>query len=458
MRRLLSRFYPAVAALSLLLAFSFSMTPAAERPDPPFTADSRIDPGDPAQAGLISQLITFLDGTVYAGQIVLSETGQVKGDPEIFSPGTLSLERLGELASYGDSIAAIPGSTLMDALAYGDAGGLDAERYQDIAYALPLPSAPGLPLNVLRAYLEKRLEGQDKLSVRAVSSLLQLCMEIERDADLLQDFFRIYINVGLKVSLSQLGLPAGEDDLLKIGQELSPLTAKCPYSTTPQDWQVMLYKLEMWGAKNTGQRDRKVLASELLKDPAVSALRPALAKLPPRRVAFLGHSLTMSLHWSTYGSWCDIAAEVVKQVNPQFEYGDFNSGGLTPTRAVQKHLKDLLAWHPDETYMLMSIRNKEDRRSLEKIISDLKGIGCKVFIVDDVRPWGFRNEGEYKDTYSWLEALCRKEGATFLAFQQLYKKAPVWKAWRPLTEDIHLRTEGHIFYARELLNLWAGKM
>jgi hypothetical protein len=54
-----------------------------------------------------------------------------------------------------------------------------------------------------------------------------------------------------------------------------------------------------WGEKNLHIRDAKVLADELLADPDVVPLIPEMKALPAEKVAIIGYSYTMDLHWSS---------------------------------------------------------------------------------------------------------------------------------------------------------------
>jgi hypothetical protein len=66
------------------------------------------------------------------------------------------------------------------------------------------------------------------LEVKAVSSLLQMMLDVERDADVLQDMYRLYHALGLPVHQGELGIEAGSDeDLLAVGKELSPKMGVC---------------------------------------------------------------------------------------------------------------------------------------------------------------------------------------------------------------------------------------
>jgi hypothetical protein len=50
-------------------------------------------------------------------------------------------------------------------------------------------------------------------------------------------------------------------------------------------------------------RDEKVLAAELLNEPDVES-QTCLRALPAQKIAVIGHSFTMGLHWSSAIEFC----------------------------------------------------------------------------------------------------------------------------------------------------------
>lgn len=406
----------------------------------------------PSKLRLI-ELTGALTHAVHAGQIVLQSASKTPGDPELFGLGGLTLDHAKELGATGERLAALSSETLIawasEAKGADEAGKLVAELS-----AQPRTDHPRLPLNVFRAFLAEKEADRDEVSVRATANLFQLLMEVNRDGDWLQDLFRVYFAVGLKVCLSQLGLPASDVDLERYGRELSPRLGKCPFRTEPLDVHMILKKMEMWGEKNSGHRDKFVLARELLEDADIIPLLPKLKALPPKRVAVLGHSMTMSLHWATYASWIDMACELMRILQPNFEYKGFQTGGVDAVRAEQLHLANVVAWKPGETYMLMSMFTPEHRAAYERIVTALRKAGSEVYCVDDVRP--FLKDERIDAAVEHMPGICQKTGAHLLAFNELGKQGKGWQHWQAMGGDIHMITDGHFFYAKELLKLWAG--
>ena len=412
----------------------------------------------------LEQLIGFFSRTVHAGQVAAAMESEAQSDPGLFDPAGHSADELRAMLALADSMVALGGDRIA---AWVDSGAPDAdiERLLAAGEQAPAPLDPRLPYNVYKTWLEKRLGTGDENSILAMSNEFQLITEVERDGDLVQDLMMLYLKLGLKQCISSYGMPGGDlDTLLAIAEKLAPATGKTPFELTVPDWQLLLYKIEMWEAKNSGRRDKKVLAAEMIaSDPVVISMLDKLKSLPPKRVAFLGHSLTMSLHWSTYASWCDLAAEIVAAVNPDFSYADINSGGLSPNEADERgHLDQVREFKPRETYILMSPHEMMSQvSSVDTIIATLKGVGSECYIVDGVRPWVFRDDKSREEYHAWLDDYCAGNGIHWLAFQQLYKTENAdTTGWRPLKQDIHMNTPGHVFYAYKLLELWikqAGK-
>ena len=398
----------------------------------------------PADNPRLVSLVNAMIHGVHWGQVLRNERAPIKGDAAAFGPGALPLTRVTALHDHFKKLA----TTSTERLVAWSRGTADADIDQLIAELQrdAIPADPRLPVHVMIAYMKRRLTGPEEFFVRAVANLVQLCLEIDHDGTYLQDLLRLYIALGVK----QLSLPEDDAGQIAAGRELSPLCAPAPFDTDPDAFHAIFQKLVWWVQKNSGQRDRFTLARELAEDPEIKPLLPILKSQPPRRVAILGHSMTMSLHWSTFGSWCDIAGEVVKSVNPGYEAKGFQSGGLTPERAVIEHLANVLAWKPHETYILVATRLPQDREPFEQIVSQLRAIGSKVFIVDDIRPFLPLDAG----VVAFLKELCQKHGATLLDYWARGKKQN-YKTWECL-DDIHMLTDGHIFYAKETLKMWAA--
>src|SRR6185369_5277232 len=124
------------------------------------------------------------------------------------------------------------------------------------------------PVNVFTNYLRQNTKASD-VKVRAIASLYQTVLEVERDGDRLQEEFAFYIGLGLPVYVGQLNLPGTDADLLTAGRKLEGLSCEAPVGTSAAEWQIAGRKIWNWGEKNLHIRDERVVAAELLKEPEV---------------------------------------------------------------------------------------------------------------------------------------------------------------------------------------------
>src|SRR5258708_13288223 len=107
-------------------------------------------------------------------------------------------------------------------------------------------------------------------------------------------------------------------------------------------------KIRELGEKNLHLRDEKVLAAELLNEQDVRVLRPRLRALPPQKIAVIGHSFTMGLHWSSPSSFVPVVIDVFRRENPKVQFKQLAAGGLTASRAQKRFYQDVLACNPDK--------------------------------------------------------------------------------------------------------------
>ena len=243
--------------------------------------------------------------------------------------------------------------------------------------------ADSLPVNVFTRWLTAKTQAP-RVKVRAIASLFQTNLEVERDGDRLQELFAFYAGLGLPVYLGQLGLPGSDADFLALGRALEGQSCAGPVGTSAAEWQIAARKNWNWGEKNLGIRDEKVLAAELLAEPDVAALVPRLKALPAQRIAVVGHSFTMQLHWSTPGAFVPIVTAIFARENPAVEFRQFQAGGLTSTKALARFHDDVIAWKPDKVLLVVLNRTGEDLASFAKLGRDFAAAGAQVITFDDV--------------------------------------------------------------------------
>jgi hypothetical protein len=209
-------------------------------------------------------------------------------------------------------------------------------------------------------------------------------LEVERDGDLLQDEFAFYIALGLPVYVGQLHLAGSDASMLAAGRQLSGHSCPAPFDTGAAEWQIAGRKIWNWGEKNLHIRDEKVLAAELLSEPRVKALIPSLRALPPQKIAVIGHSFTMGLHWSSPSSFVSIVIDIFRRENPKVEFKQFAGGGLTATRAQQRFYQSVLDWKPDKVMLVVMTRTDADYEALKQLGLGFGAAGIKPYMFDEV--------------------------------------------------------------------------
>jgi hypothetical protein len=317
-----------------------------------------------------------------------------------------------------------------------------------LASGLALSDA--LPVNAFTRWLAGRAKAPP-VHVRAIASLLQVNLEVERDGDRLQELFAFYAGLGLPVYLGQLGLPGTDEAFLAMGRELEGSSCPSPFGTTAADWQIAGRKNWNWGEKNLGIRDDRVLAAELLAEPDVKPLVPRIRALPPRRVAVIGHSFTMQLHWSTPGAFVPIVAAIFARENPGVEFRLFQGGGLTSTRAIDRFYADALAWKPDVVLFVVMNRTPADLEAFGKMGRGFRAAGATVYTFDDIRePEAGRPGDPAKDAVAAREA-----GIEVVEVGSLLRAAPERDRFVCL-DGIHMTEPYHRLMAKEWLKLLVG--
>jgi len=385
---------------------------------------------------------------VHAYQVLLArQTG--KGDPACYGGGTLTDEALRGLDAHQAALLATDPAAVK-AWAEGRVSPFDPGRDLEPLLRARLPLAESLPVNVFSAYLEKRA-GVPRARVRPIANLFQTNLEVERDGDRLQELFNFYIGLGLPVYLGQLGLPGSDADFLAMGQELEARSCVSPVGTSAPEWQIAGRKNWNWGEKNLHIRDEKVLARELLAEPAVAALVPAMRALPARRIAVIGHSFTMGLHWSSPSSFVPIVTAMFAVENPKLEFRQFAAGGLTSSRAYRNFYEDVLAWKPDTVLLVVLNRTTEDLRAFEALGKGLAAAGARVLTFDDVHD---PDASDPAMVGRDIEA-ARRAGMTVIEVGKRLAEAPDRGQFICL-DRIHMTEPYHRLMAREWLGFLVG--
>jgi hypothetical protein len=313
---------------------------------------------------------------------------------------------------------------------------------------LPMPET--LPVNVFTRWLAAKTRAPLP-RLRAIASLFQTNLEVERDGDRLQELFAFYAGLGLPVYLGQLGLPGTDAFFLEMGRALEGGSCGSPFGTGAADWQIAGRKNWNWGEKNLGIRDDKVLAAELLKEPGVAALVPRIRALPRQRIAVIGHSFTMQLHWSTPGAFVPVVSAIFARENPGVEFRQFEGGGLTSTRAITRFHDEVIAWKPDTVLLVVLNRTAQDLASFAKMGRDFAAAGARVVTFDDVHdPDAGDPALVARDV-----AAAREAGMTVIEVGGVLARAPERERFLCL-DKVHMTEPYHRLMAKQWLGWLVG--
>jgi hypothetical protein len=335
----------------------------------------------PAPSSRLEQLVEANVLGTHAFQVALARR-TAKGDPSCWSAGPLDDAALAAVEAHQAALLKSDVAAVR-AWAEGRPSSFDPKADLQPLLQTPLVLRDALPVDVFTRWLSGKSRAP-RVKVRAIASLLQTNLEVERDGDRLQELFAFYAGLGLPVYLGQLGLPGTDADFLAMGRALEAETCAAPFGTGAAEWQIAARKNWNWGEKNLGIRDEKVLAAELLRESDVARLVPAMKALPRQRIAVVGHSFTMQLHWSTPGAFVPIVTAMLARENPAVEFRQFQAGGLTSTKALARFHDDVIAWKPDKVLLVVLNRTAEDLASFARLGRDFAAAGAQVITFDDV--------------------------------------------------------------------------
>jgi hypothetical protein len=402
---------------------------------------------DPAHTRLGQLVEANILGT-HAFQVALARK-EGRGDPACYPAGSLTDAGAAALEAHQAALLKTDVEEVR-AWAEGKPSAFDPKADLEPLLASGLRLGDALPVSVFTRWLAERTRA-GRVEVRAIASLFQTNLEVERDGDRLQELFAFYAGLGLPVYLGQLGLPGTDEAFLAMGRELEPATCASPFGTAAADWQIAGRKNWNWGEKNLGIRDDKVLAKELLDEPEVKALVPRIRALPAQRIAVIGHSFTMQLHWSTPGSFVPVVTAIFARENPGVEFRQFPGGGLTSTRALNRFYADVVAWKPQQVLLVVINRTDEDVASFRRLGRGLAEAGAKVLTFDDV--------GDPKGTAPGLRErerqVARETGMTVIEVSRLLASAPDRDRFLCL-DGIHMTEPYHRLMAKQWLEFLVG--
>jgi len=338
---------------------------------------SQASPGPARVAQLIEANIT----AVHAYQLQLAQK-QGNVDPTCWPVNDWKAADLEKLVAHQTSLLSAPLSARRWAL--GAPSSFDPTKDLQPLLDARLPMPANLPVNVFTTYLRGEAPHFRAEEIRSIANLYQTVLEVERDGDRLQDLYSFYIALGLPVYVGQLGLPGTDADLLAVGKRLAGRACASPVGLSAEEWQIAGRKIWNWGEKNLHIRDAQVLAEELLVEPDVHALEPQMQALAPQRIAVIGHSFTMDLHWSSPSAFVPIVTALFAKENPRIEFRQFQAGGLTSSRALKNFYADAVAWRPNIVLLVLLNRTEQDLAALRTMGQGFKSAGARVIMFDDV--------------------------------------------------------------------------
>ena len=409
----------------------------------PLTARS-IDPGDRRLAQLVEANVI----AVHAFQVLLAKTSG-KGDKSCFSPGNLSDA---ELNALSDHQASLLKSDLNAVRAWvkGNRSAFDPAKDLEPILKSGLIVPENAPVNVFTNYLRQNTKAND-VKIRTVASLYQTVLEVERDGDRLQEEYAFYIGLGLPVYVGQFNLPGTDADLLAVGRKLEGQSCEAPVGTTAAEWQIAGRKIWNWGEKNLHIRDERVLAAELLQESEVKNLQSRLRSLSSQRIAVVGHSFTMGLHWSSPSSFVPIVIDVFRRENPKVEFKQFSAGGLTASRAQKRFYQGLLAWKPDKVLLVVMIRTDEDYDALKQMGQGFRAAGIKAYMFDEVHDPAAVTPG----TVERARKSAEESGIAVIEVGEILANSPD-RAKFICLDGIHMTEPYHRLMAKEWLKYLVG--
>ena len=415
-----------------LLEFPKAVTSGEER-----AGDSRL-----------AQLVEANVIAVHAYQVLLAKTSG-KGDQTCFSSNDLSDAQLRELSEHQ---AKLLKSDLTEVRGWIKGTKSQFDPTQDLqpilAARLTIPAMA--PVNVFTGYLHENTKASD-VKIRAIANLYQTVLEVERDGDRLQEEQAFYIGLGLPVYVGQINLPGSDADFLAVGRRLEGQSCDAPVGTSAAEWQIAARKIWNWGEKNLHIRDERVLSAELLKESDVKVLVPRLRAMPAQKIAVIGHSFTMGLHWSSPSSFVPVVMDVFRRVNPGVEFKQFAAGGLTASRAQKRFYEDVLNWKPDKVMLVVMTRADDDYKALSQMGDGFRARGIKAYMFDEVHDPAAVAPG----TIERARKSAERSAIEIVEVGEILARSPD-RARFVCLDGIHMTEPYHRLMAKEWLKYLAG--
>jgi hypothetical protein len=424
-------------SIAVLAIACLSIAPAIEA--------QSLKPSSPDKQAALSRRAQLVEANiiaVHAYQIVLArQEGKANACYPETSPDTPILQ---ELVKHQQSLLAEPTEQVAR---WADSMQSSFDPAKDLQPLLDakLTLSPDLPVNVFTRYLEGEAPGQPEEKIRSVANLYQTVLELERDGDLLQDLYRFYIALKLPVYVGQLGLPGSDADFLAAAQKLAGKSCASPVDLSVPAWQIAGRKIWNWGEKNLHIRDRNTVARELLAEPQIASLIPAMRAMPAERIAIIGHSFTMDQHWSSPSAFVPIVTTMFELENSRVQFQQWSAGGLRFARAYRDYYADALAWKPNIVLLVLGDNTPADTEALKTMAAGFRASGARVLMFDSVEDSAAFGAPSDQQTAQ----IAKNAGVEILPARAILAAAPDHASF-PCMDGIHKKEPFH----RLMATLW----
>jgi hypothetical protein len=173
--------------------------------------------------------------------------------------------------------------------------------------------------------------------------------------------------------------------------------------------------------------------------------------MPAQKIAVIGHSFTMGLHWSSPSSFVPIVIDVFRRENPKVEFRQFAGGGLTASRALNRFYKQVLDWKPDKVMLVVMTRADEDYVALKQMGEGFRAAGIKTYMFDEIHDPDSVTPG----TVERAVKVAGDAGIEVIEVGSILAAAPD-RARFVCLDGIHMTEPYHRLMAKEWLKYLAG--
>ena len=402
--------------------------------------------GDTA-SGRAAVLLDACAAGAHAHQALLSRRGGA-GDAAGFGAPDCDDARLGALVKTHERLLSVEPAEVSSWLRGGGTAESVAAAVHDLQSG-PQPSHPGLPYDVAARFFAARAGDEEaRLRAQGLAHLLQIALEVDRDAGLLQDTFRFLHSAGLLGAPADFGIPDDDDAMLGPARELAAQCVAAPFETDAVAWQLGLRRIQNWADRYRGKRGADACALEILHAPRVRALAPALCGLPAQRILVIGFSYTMDAHWSTDAPMNSMAAAVMARLNPGVRFFHLGHGGMTMRQARDKFLAAALGVGAQRVFLVAALPADADYSAAAEIAGALRDEGAlSVCMFDRLHPdpgwWGNPDPDKLRD-------MAAGAGIEVIHVAGAMGVHPRRDEFVSL-DGVHMRTPYHLWMAEEWL-------